>query len=100
MARLNDVGTIIEMTVTDLATEAALNIAAATTKQIIFEKPDGDSVTKKAVLTGDGTDGKMQYTIVDGDLDQVGEWNYQGFVIVSTGEWYTDIHTLMVERVL
>jgi len=92
---LNDVGTVFVVTVKDDTT--AVDISAATTKQIIFMAPDGGKLTKAATFTTNGTDGKMQWTTVANDLDEPGTWKIQGKVVLTAGTWYTDISTFVVE---
>ena len=89
-----DIGTAFEITLQDDST--VVNISAATTKQIIFQKPDGTTVTETADFVTDGTDGKIQYVIASGDLDTVGTWSIQAKIIISTNTWYSDIQTFEV----
>jgi len=88
---LGDVGTVFVGTVTD-DTGHVVDISGATTKQLTFKKPNGSKATKAATFMTNGTDGKMQYTAVDGDVDQVGGWKLQGKVVLPSGTWYTDVH--------
>lgn len=87
---LGDIGTSFRLTIKD-QDEAVVDISGATTKKITFEKPSGDSVEKNATFVTDGTDGKMEYVTVSGDLDETGWWRYQGYVVLGAGEWHTDI---------
>jgi hypothetical protein len=93
---MNDVGTKFLVTVTDGTT--AVDISSATTKQLIFQKPSGTKLTKATVFTNDGTDGKMQYSVVADDFDEAGSYKLQGKVVISDGTFYTDIHTFKVHR--
>ena len=93
---INDVGTKFLVTVTDGTT--AVDISSATTKQLIFQKPSGTKLTKATVFTSDGTDGKMQYSVVTDDFDEAGSYKLQGKVVISDGTFYTDIHTFKVHR--
>jgi len=88
---LEDIGTVFVGTVKDDAGNV-VDISGATTKQFTFKKPDGSKAIKTAIPTTDGTDGKMQYVAVSGDLDQAGGWRLQGKVILPSGTWYTDVH--------
>jgi hypothetical protein len=65
--------------------------------QIKFKKPDDSIVPQTAVLTGDGSDGNMQYTSVDGDLDQDGEWKLQGYIELGSGKWNSSIRSFNVD---
>lgn len=94
---VDDVGTIFRVTVTD-EDGAALDISAATLKQIVFEKPDETTTTKTASLDTDGTDGIMRYTTVSGDLDQAGRWKIQGVVGLPSGQWHTNVDTFKVKE--
>ena len=69
---LNDIGTIFEVTVQDDG--VIVDISGATTKEIIFKKSRGEVLTKAAVFSTDGVDGKMRYVAVAGDLDERGQW--------------------------
>ena len=83
---VNDIGTIFRLTMTD-SNGVVLDISGATTQEIVFEKPDGTLLTKTSVFTNTGTDGKMQYLSVSGDLNSRGIWHLQGHVILPGGEW-------------
>ncbi len=89
---LNDIGTIFEVTLSD-ESAVVIDISGATTREIVFVPPS-DSVNKKtkaAALTGDGTDGKMQYTTVAGDIDEQGAWQLQAHVVLPSGEWRSTV---------
>ena len=93
----NDIGTKFLVTIKDGSD--AVNVASATsTKQIIFKKPSGTSMTKTASFNSDGTDGKIYYTVVADDLDEVGTYEIQGKVVITDGTFYTDIQTFKVHR--
>ena len=98
-AHLNDIGTVFRITVYDTdstGTASILDISAATTIQIIFRKSDGNLLTKTATLTTDGSDGQMQYTTVDGDLNVGGTWNIQSKIVSGDGTWKTDVGSFKV----
>jgi len=93
---VGDIGTIVEYTVTDGVNP--INISDADTLTITFQKPDGRKISKDAALTGDGADGKMHYTIEDGDLSVAGDWKIQAFVVLSGGEWHSSVEILRIMR--
>lgn len=99
MPRLNDIGTVFRMTITKESDASALDISAATTRQIYFKKPSGEVDTRTATLSGSGTDGRMQYATVDGDLDEVGQWEIQGKVVIGTQTFKTKRNEFEVEKV-
>lgn len=91
----NDKGTNIIVTIQD---DAGVVSLAAATIVFTFTKPNGDKITKTGSLYTDGTDGKTNYILTSGDLDQSGTWKLQLFVTIGTSSWYTNIYTFPVNR--
>jgi len=91
---LNDIGTKFLLTIKDGTT--AEDISGATTKEIIFQKPDGTSITKSGIFETDGTDGKIYCTSVAGDLDQTGTWTLQAKVVIASGTYHSSISSFKV----
>ena len=74
---LNDIGTLINV-------DVGSDVTGATVHRIKYIKPDGTTDFWDAtVLTR-----YLQYTTVDGDLDQVGEWKIQALVTTASGTWH------------
>jgi hypothetical protein len=93
-----DIGTVFELTITE-TTGTVVDVSTATSKSILFQKPDKTKVSKTATFTTDGSDGKIQYTAVDGDIDTIGEWSMQGYVeLASGGKFHSEITTFEVNR--
>jgi hypothetical protein len=86
---VGDIGTVFKITFKDGT--SIIDISGATTKNIIFCKPDGTKATKAGTFTTDGTDGILQYTTVTGDLNIQGVWKIQGFITTTSGSWYSSI---------
>lgn len=86
---VGDVGTVFTVTIMDGA--AIVNISTATVKQILYKKPDGTVLTKTADFSTNGSDGKIKYVTVVGDLDAAGTWSIQGYVEMPAGKWHSDI---------
>lgn len=86
---VDDIGTVFVVTLMD--GDAVVDINGATTKSLKFGKPDQTSITKTAAFTTDGTDGKLQYTTLANDLDAMGQWQIQAYVVLPTGTWHSDI---------
>ena len=79
-AQVNDIGTTFQVTVYDSTStgdSTVADISTATTKQMIFSKPDGTTLTKTAVFGTDGSNGVVEYVSVDGDLNMAGTWHLQ-----------------------
>lgn len=94
-----DFGTVIEFTLTDVNGDA-VNISDMTTKEMLLKKPAGSLLTKTAVFVTDGTDGKLQYTTLTGDVNEAGEWQLQIHVAKTDANFYSDIKTVTVEDIL
>jgi len=87
---IDDTGTGLIFTVS--ANEEVMDLSAATTKEIIFDKPKTNNViTKPAVFVTDGTDGKVKYVSESDFFDIRGKWKAQGHFVFPTGEWHTSI---------
>lgn len=91
---LNDVGTILEITLYDNG--SVVDISSATTKQFLFRKPDEVVLTKTAVFTTNGTDGKLRYTTQSGDIDTEGYWEFQAYIVTPSGSWSSEVVSFAV----
>ena len=88
---IGDIGTILRLTVLRYDGNVESNLGSATVIRIKLRKPDATTLTKTASLSGDGSDGRMQYTTVSGDLDAEGTWQIQGYLELGGGKWHTSI---------
>ena len=95
---INDIGTVFKVMIVDDATDAAMDVSAATTKQIKFGKPSGTTVVQTASFTTDGTDGYIEYKTVANDLDLHGSWQIQGFVVSATYSNHSQVSRFEVEK--
>jgi len=73
-----------------------VNVSSATSKAIIFKKPDGTTLTKTGSFYTNGGDGIISYTGVSGDFDSAGVWQTQLQISMSGGTWRSDIKTFNV----
>ena len=73
-----------------------VDISTASSLVIFIKKPDGTVLERAGVLNTDGTDGKMYYLTVVGDLDVAGNYKIQGKVVIPTGTFYTSISNFKV----
>lgn len=92
---LNDIGTIFEVTVEDDGVVVDIS-SAVSTKDIKLKPPVGSTKTKAASFKTDGTDGILQYTVVADDLDEEGEWRIQAHVVITAGDYNSDIGKFIV----
>lgn len=94
-----DIGTIFRLTITD-TDGTAIDVSTATVKYIYFQDPSGNKSQETAAFTTDGSDGIIQYTTVDGDIDEVGTWMVQGYVETSLGKFWTEKDSFKVYSTL
>lgn len=90
----DDIGTKLLATIID--DNQIVDISSASSLTLLIKKPDGSILTRPATLETDGTDGKMYYVTVAGDLDEVGVYKIQGLVVLLNGSFYTSIVTFKV----
>lgn len=100
--RQGDVGTIFEVLVQDEEGNT-MDLSSATTLEIWLQRRDGSASpavdVKPATLVTDGTDGLIEYTVLlNSELDYVGKWFRQGYVVLPDGAWATDLREFKVGR--
>lgn len=96
---IGDIGTVFRVTLNDCGggTPVVVDVSSATTKQILFTKPDKTVLTKDATFTTDGTDGQIEYASIDGDLDAKGTWKIQARIVFPNGsKWSSDVSKFKV----
>lgn len=86
---VGDVGTVITLTIYEDDGTTVVDVSSATTKTIYFKKPDGTKLAATAGFTTTGTDGKIAYTTVAGDVSVAGVWEVQGYVEIGTAKYYS-----------
>lgn len=93
--QLGAIGALIIVTVEEDG--EIVNLASVTTKNFVLKKPNGVTVTKTALFFTDGTDGKLKYTTIAGDLDKAGEWKIQADLVFPSGyDGPTKVETFQV----
>ena len=86
------IGYAITVTIED-ENGSAVDVSGASTLSMVLQDPSNNNTTKTAVNNTDGTDGKIKYVTVSGDLDEAGRWRVQCNVIdASTNRWTTVGH--------
>lgn len=96
---VGDIGTVFRITLKDKqcdGTMVILDVSAASKLDIIFRAPNGIKKTKSANFTTDGSDGKIEYISLDGDIDSAGEWKIQVYLELPSGKWSSDIGSFYV----
>lgn len=92
---VGDVGTVFEVSVVD---EDCLPVDLSSSTVLSLRLKAGKAVTieRDAIVVNDGTDGKIKYTTVAGDLSAAGIWKIQAYVETPEGKWSTDIGSFEV----
>jgi len=93
---VGDIGLQFRITISDSGT--VVDLSSATTKQMIFLKPDGSRLVKDADLYTDGTDGIITYNTTSGDIDVIGRWLLQCYIVIGTNQWHTAKTSFQVYR--
>jgi hypothetical protein len=75
MPFINDVGTVLRATVKD-QDGTVVDISSSSPKQIYVKRPDGSVLVKTGSFTTTGSDGKLQYATIAGDLNQPGPYSF------------------------
>lgn len=91
---VNDIGTRFLATIKDDG--VVVNVSGASLLNMFFRKPSDTVLERVATIYSDGTDGKIYYDAVAGDLDEAGFYKLQGRVALASGTYYTDIYTFKV----
>lgn len=91
---IGDIGTSFQITIENCTTIFSL---ASATISIVLTKPNGTELTKVGSLYTDGTDGKVQYTSVAGDLDMAGLWSIQAIITIGSNIWHSEIGKFKVK---
>ncbi len=78
--------------------DAVVDISTATVKKLIFKKPSEETLIKDATFYSDGTDGKLYYITASGDLNEVGNWQYQAYIEPGSNWYHSDIVRFKVLR--
>lgn len=93
---IGDVGTLMRVTIYD-QDNAAIDLSGVIVKKILLRKPNGQVVEKTALFNTNGTDGKLKYTTLTGDIDVAGAWKLQGYIEGTTTKWHSDIVEFTVD---
>jgi len=92
---VGDWGTELRLTLKDGST--VVNLTDAVWIRYRISDPDEVVMIRDAVIRNPpGTDGKIKYVFVDGELDQEGTWEYQVKVLFPSGFWQSDILNFVV----
>lgn len=95
MSQVGD--TKVRLILTTYEDTAVLDISTSTSKSIIIKKPNGEILTVVANFLTNGSDGKIYYDTVSGDLDQSGLYKIQGSLLINGGLYKSSVKMFRVE---
>lgn len=78
-----------------------IDLSTATEMTLYLQQPNASSsVAKVAQRLGSGTEGRLIYTTVAGDLPVAGDWKIQARVKYATPvrDWHSEIYPLLVAQ--
>jgi hypothetical protein len=90
----NDVGTKLLVTITDDG--QIVDISSAIVLDVYIKKPDGTLLLRGGTLETDGTDGKLYYITIAGDIDVAGVYKLQCRITLPSGVFHTSTATFKV----
>lgn len=93
-------GVVVTLTLQDIDSKEAADISGYTTLIVNLQPPDGGRKEKVATFVGDGTDGKIRFTIESGDIDKAGRWRLQVAVSNAHARLLSEIVDFSVGREL
>ena len=95
--KVDDVGTTLTFTAKN--TKGGIeDVSGATTMEVVIVKPSKTRVTWTLVHKTDGTDGKMVYTTLFGDIESTpGQYRVEGFLVRPANSLRSDIETFEAE---
>lgn len=85
----DDIGRVLEFVVTEGG--APKDISTATVLELRIEKPSGASDSVTPAFIDDGSDGELDYTTAEGDLDEAGTYRFQIVVTMPAGTFHSSI---------
>lgn len=75
-----------------------VDISSASGLKLVIGKPSGNYIAVTGALYTDGTDGKISYVTVAGDLDEAGPYKVQAFFTLGAYTGYTAQVKMYVEE--
>ena len=86
---LLDEGTVLRFTIKEGS--AALDVSSATVLTLKLKRKDKTIQEHDMVFTTDGTDGKVEYVTLTGDIPagNKGKWQAQVYLEMPGGKWHT-----------
>ena len=100
--QVGDIGTRVIVTINDGVDPQTgipiprTAISTASVMKLYFRKPGGVTIERDAELLTDGSDAKIVYVTVSGDIDRKGTWSVQGYIQMPGWSGRSNIDTFPV----
>lgn len=94
----DDEGVLIVVTVYQEDGTTPYDLSTSTDTEIWLGPPSGEPLHVTATFTTDGTDGKLEYQVVAGDLSVNGTWNVQAVWQESGNQRHSTVTSFEVYR--
>lgn len=91
---VDDIGTKFSITIKD--GDLPVDISNAINIMLTFKRPDDELIYRVGNFLTDGSDGRIYYDVIAGDLDEAGYYKLQGKISSPSGTFYTNIHSFQV----
>ena len=92
MTRVFQEESVVELRVRFMEDGSPVDLSSASEIKIRLRKPDGTVLNQTATNYDDGADGRIKFETdggSSGTLTALGEWEIQGYAVVSSKERYT-----------
>jgi hypothetical protein len=87
-------GLILEISLTNSG--KPMNLALSTVRKITIKTPSGEKIQRDAILSSNGTDGKIKYLTQADDLKLAGTYQVQVFIATPDFSSYSSISSFNV----
>lgn len=91
---VNDVGIPIEITIEDDG--IPVDVSEMISATLILRPPNGTNLLFPLEFVTDGLDGRLSYTLEDGDLATCGTWKVQAKITMEEGAWHSEVEEFEV----
>lgn len=90
---VGDIGTVLELTLKETINNSHIpvDISSASVKDITLRRPDLTTVTRDGTFSTDGTDGKLTFTTIAGDLSMDGCYSLQVYLELAAWDGFSNI---------
>lgn len=80
-----------------LTLETGIDISTASTKEILYKKPNGTTGAWTATLEGTT---QVKYQMDNDDLDMAGSWTFQAYVVIGGLDAYGALFSIEVKETI